>query len=71
MDTLISIGTLAAWAWSASFFAFAGEHTYFEVGAVITTLILLGRFLEARARRALARRSRVLQLGSEGGARAP
>jgi Cu+-exporting ATPase len=52
MDTLISIGTLAAWAWSAIVLvAFAGEHTYFEVGAVITTLILLGRFLEARARR--------------------
>ena len=26
-------------------------HTYFEVGAVITSLILLGRYLEARARR--------------------
>jgi Cu+-exporting ATPase len=52
MDTLISIGTLAAWAWSAIVLvAFPGEHTYFEVGAVITTLILLGRFLEARARR--------------------
>jgi Cu+-exporting ATPase len=52
MDTLISLGTLAAWAWSAIVLvAFPGEHTYFEVGAVITTLILLGRFLEARARR--------------------
>ena len=27
------------------------QPSYFEVGAVITTLILLGRFLEARARR--------------------
>jgi Cu+-exporting ATPase len=52
MDTLISIGTLAAWAWSA--FVLVGgieEDTYFEVAAVITTLILLGRFLEARAKR--------------------
>jgi P-type Cu+ transporter len=51
MDTLISIGTLAAWAWSAiAFLALPGEHTYFEVGAVTTTLVLLGRFLETRAR---------------------
>jgi len=27
--------------------AFTDAHTYFEVGAVITTLILLGRFFEA------------------------
>jgi Cu+-exporting ATPase len=52
MDTLISIGTLAAWAWSAIVVvASPGEHTYFEVAAVVTTLVLLGRFLEARARR--------------------
>jgi Cu+-exporting ATPase len=52
MDTLISIGTLAAWAWSALvLIAFPGEHVYFEVAAVITTLILLGRYLEQRARR--------------------
>ena len=31
--------------------AYDDADTYFEVGAVITTLILLGRFLEARARR--------------------
>jgi len=52
MDTLISIGTLAAWAWSvAVLVAVPAEDTYFEVGAVITTLILLGRFFEVRARR--------------------
>jgi P-type Cu+ transporter len=67
MDTLISIGTLAAWAWSAIvLFAFPGEHTYFEVGAVITTLILLGRFLEARARRrSSAAIRRLLALGAK------
>ena len=52
MDTLISIGTLAAWAWSAVALLFLGDaHTYFEVAAVITTLILVGRYLEARAKK--------------------
>jgi Cu+-exporting ATPase len=52
MDTLISIGTLAAWLWSAVVLvASLDADTYFEVPAVITTLVLLGRFLEARAKR--------------------
>jgi Cu+-exporting ATPase len=52
MDTLVSLGTLAAWTWSVVALVFVdGGDTYFEVAAVITTLILLGRFLEARARR--------------------
>src|SRR6266540_32162 len=52
MDTLISIGTLAALLWSTVvLFAGLDSGTYFEVGAVTTTLILLGRFLEAGARR--------------------
>ncbi len=52
MDTLISMGTLAAWTWSTVVLV-AGleEEMYFEVAAVITTLILLGRWLEARAKR--------------------
>jgi Cu+-exporting ATPase len=67
MDTLISIGTLAAWGWSALVLvAFPGEHTYFEVGAVITTLILLGRFFEARARRRSSAAIRaLLELGAK------
>ena len=52
MDTLISIGTLAAWSWSvAALLVVRDAEVYFEVAAVITTLILLGRALEARARR--------------------
>ena len=52
MDTLVSLGTLSAWTWSTATLLFAeGADTYFEVAGVITTLILLGRFLEARARR--------------------
>jgi P-type Cu+ transporter len=52
MDTLISLGTLAAWSWSVvALAALDDADTYFEVGAVITTLVLLGRFFETRARR--------------------
>ncbi len=67
MDTLISIGTLAAWAWSVvALVALEDAHTYFEVGAVITTLILLGRYLEARAkRRSSAAIRALLELGAK------
>ena len=67
MDTLISIGTLAAWGWSAVVLIGGVEaDTYFEVGAVITTLILLGRYLEARARRRAGAAIRaLLELGAK------
>ena len=67
MDTLISLGTLAAWGWSSVVLVSgSGAHTYFEVGAVITTLILLGRFLEARARRRTgAAIRRLVELGAK------
>src|SRR6266487_5523754 len=52
MDTLISLGTLAALSWSlVALLFFSDPETYFEVGAVTTTLVLLGRYFEARARR--------------------
>ncbi len=52
MDTLISIGTLAAWTWSTVVLVGGlAEDTYFEVAGAIATLILLGRWLEARAKR--------------------
>ena len=67
MDTLISIGTLAAWIWSfVALVAVEGADTYFEVAAVITTLILLGRFLEARAKRRSGAAIRaLLELGAK------
>jgi P-type Cu+ transporter len=67
MDTLISIGTLAAWAWSTVILVGGLDgDAYFEVGAVITTLILLGRFLEARARRRSTEAIRALvELGAK------
>ena len=66
MDTLISIGTLAAWGWSTVALLFLEDaHTYFEVAGVITTLILLGRYLEARARRRSSAAIRaLLELGA-------
>ena len=52
MDTLVSLGTLAAWAWSAVVLVGGIDaDVYFEVAAVVTTLVLLGRVLEARAKR--------------------
>jgi Cu+-exporting ATPase len=52
MDTLITLGTLAAWSWSVVvLLAGLDADTYFEVAAVVTTLILVGRLLEAGAKR--------------------
>jgi Cu+-exporting ATPase len=67
MDTLISVGTLAAWTWSTVvLLAGLDAHSYFEVAAVITTLILLGRYLEARARdRSGAAIRALLELGAK------
>ncbi len=67
MDTLISMGTLAAWLWSTV--VLVGDvatDTYFEVAAVITTLILLGRYLEARAKSRSSQAIRkLLELGAK------
>lgn len=50
MDTLIAIGTSAAYGYSvASIFGLV-QGMYFDTAAVIITLILLGRFLEAKAK---------------------
>jgi P-type Cu+ transporter len=67
MDTLISIGTLAALFWSAVVLVAGIEaEMYFEVGAVITALILLGRFFELRARRRSGAAIRaLLELGAK------
>ena len=51
MDTLIAIGTSAAYFYSLwnTFFQPSG-HVYYETAAIIITLIILGRLLEARAK---------------------
>jgi P-type Cu+ transporter len=67
MDTLISLGTLAALSWSLVVLLFYPDGgTYFEVGAVTTTLVLLGRYFEARARRRSGAAIRaLLELGAK------
>ena len=50
MDTLVSLGTLAAYGWSLVALA-TGAELYFEVAAVVVVFLLLGRSLEGRARR--------------------
>lgn len=56
MDTLIALGTGAAWLYSILIVAFPGmvpslaRHAYFEAAAVIIALINLGQALEMRAR---------------------
>jgi P-type Cu+ transporter len=50
MNTLISLGTGAAFLYSLVVTVEGGHQVYYEAAAVIVTLILLGRLLEARAR---------------------
>jgi Cu+-exporting ATPase len=54
MNSLIALGTLAAYGWSSYLLLspnVAGpEHLYFDSSAMIITLILLGRYLETRAK---------------------
>ncbi len=50
MNTLIAVGTGAAFSYSAWVVGRGGQDVYFEAAAVIVVLILLGRTLEARAR---------------------
>src|SRR5262245_17195347 len=67
MDTLISLGTTAAYVWSVvALLALDDAEVYFEVASVITTLILLGRWLETRARRRSGAALRaLLELGAK------
>ena len=55
MELLVAIGTTAGWALSTWLWlrADAGEmvHLYYEGSAVVITLVLLGKWLEARAKR--------------------
>lgn len=50
MDVLVSLGTTAAWGYSAYNVFTGGDHLYFESAVLIITLILLGKLLETRAR---------------------
>ncbi len=58
MDTLIGIGTLAAYIYSLSIFIFGSylkqfiniENTYFDVTVVVLVFITFGKYLEARSK---------------------
>lgn len=79
MDTLISVGTLAAWGFSTvvllaeggeaivhSEHTGTGAHVFFETAAMIITLILVGRYFEARAKgQASQAIARLAELGAK------
>src|SRR4051794_5060801 len=66
MDTLVSLGTLVALAWSVVELTRGEMHLYFEVAATVTTFLLLGRYLEARAKsRAGSALHALLELGAK------
>lgn len=63
MDSLVSIGTLAAFFYSV-YAMFNGGYIYFESAATITTLILLGRYLEIKTKKkASGAMRKLLELG--------
>jgi Cu+-exporting ATPase len=49
MDTLVSLGVLAAYLWSLVSL-FTHGHVYFEVAVAVTTFLLAGRYAESRAK---------------------
>ncbi len=63
MNTLIAVGTSVAYLYSAAatlfaatpFFAAAGAATFFDTSTAIIALVLLGKYLEARAKRRASR----------------
>ena len=50
MDTLIALGTGAAYGYSVIELLLGGTHLYFEVAGSVVTLILLGKYMEDRAK---------------------
>ena len=66
MDMLVAIGTSAAYGLSlqhllSGSFGHGTGHLYFEASAVVISLVLLGKWLEARARRQTTEAIRALQ----------
>ncbi len=66
MDTLVSFGTLAALGYSIYGMSIGARDLYFETGAIITALILLGKYFEAKSTgRASAAVAKLLALGAK------
>ncbi|MET0319602.1 MAG: heavy metal translocating P-type ATPase [Duganella sp.] len=63
MDLLVALGTSAAYGLSVYLLLAGGPaaHLYFEASAVVITLVLFGKWLEARAKRQTASAIRALQ----------
>ncbi len=51
MDTLVSLGAISAYFFSVYLVLDGHPHHYFEVAAVVPTVVLIGRFLEVKTRR--------------------
>ena len=67
MDTLVSIGITAAFGWSllAVLTGFT-DHLYFEVVAAVTAFLLIGRYIESRAKdRGRSALHSLLELGAK------
>lgn len=65
MDLLVALGTSAAYGLSVYQWLTAGAtlpHLYFEASSVVITLVLLGKWLESRAKRQTASAIRALQV---------
>ena len=61
MDLLVALGTSAAYFYSVWLIVSGtSQHTYFEAAAVVITLVLFGRWLEARAKRSTGSAIRAL-----------
>ena len=54
MDVLVSLGTTAAYGLSVAMLLAGESHLYFEASAAVITLVLLGKWMEARAKRRAA-----------------
>ena len=67
MDTLVSMGTLAAYLWSVFVVVTGtGAHLYFEVAVVVTVFLLAGRYAEGKAKRSAGSALRaLLSLGAK------
>jgi heavy metal translocating P-type ATPase len=60
MDTLVALGSVSAYAYSVAADLLGRDDRYFDTAAVIVTLILVGKVLEARARASAGDAARVL-----------
>ncbi len=55
METLLTLGILAAWSYSAWQAFHGGTHFYFDISCAIVTLVLLGKRMERAAKERTAR----------------